>query len=75
MANWDIFFHGLYTILSFLRAPSLKHVGIHHTIQTSVNAPCVLNFHVLVLHVGVKRLQLAQLKKVRSKQSECLQAV
>lgn len=33
----------------------------------------MLNLHVLVFHVRVQRLQLAQLKKVCSKQSERLQ--
>ncbi len=33
----------------------------------------VLNLHVLVLHIGVKSLQLAELKKVRGKECEGLQ--
>lgn len=68
-------FHRMRTILPFLGASSLEHVGIHHAILTRVTTPRVLNLHVLVLHIGIKRLELAQLKKVRGKQGECLQAV
>lgn len=48
--------HRLRTILSLLGASSLEHVGIDHAILTRVTTARVLNLHVLVLHIGIKRL-------------------
>lgn len=49
-------FHWLCTIVSVLRASPFQQECIHHTLSTSVTAACMLNLHVLVLHIGIKRL-------------------
>lgn len=61
------------TVASFFRAAPFYQVRILHVFSASVGAASVLNFHVLVLHIGIKRLQLAQLKEVCRKQGERLQ--
>lgn len=48
-------------------------VCVDNPLCSAIFCADVLNLHVLVLHVGVKSLQLAQLKIVRGKECEGLQ--
>ena len=62
---------GSSTVLSLLRASSTQHMGKEHCLCTGLPAR-VLHLHVLVLHVGIESLQVAELQEVCGKQSECL---
>lgn len=62
------------TVVLLLGAASAQQVCVGDLLRVAAGAARQRHPHVVVLHVGVQCLQLAQLQEVRGKQSEGLWA-
>lgn len=61
------------TIVPLFRLPPTEQVGVYHTVRAL--CMCVLHQHVLVLHIGIQALQLAQLQEMCGKQGKSLEDI